>query len=158
MDMFPADLGSELDRFLRAAEVFLWAGMLLARSHGWANALRAAYPRSRVDERFITASFLAGAGFNAILPARAGDAVKIFLAKKSIPGASYPAVASSFSVLAPFDTGIGLFVLAYALSLGLFPAPPTLPNPGAVDISLWAEHPQLLMFFLTVLWIGAVVL
>src|ERR671919_2427321 len=154
MHMVPGDLGTNVDVFLRAAEtffanlaaiewgvlaaaLFLWTGMLLARSHGWANALRAAYSRSRVDERFITASFLAGAGFNAILPARAGDAVKIFLAKKSIPGSSYPAVASSFSVLAPFDTGIGLFVLAYALSLGLFPAPPTLPNPGAVDISLW---------------------
>jgi uncharacterized membrane protein YbhN (UPF0104 family) len=175
MHMLPADLGTNVDVFLRAAEaffnnlaaiewgalaaaLFLWAGMLLARSHGWANALRAAYPRSRVDERFITASFLAGAGFNAILPARAGDAVKIFLAKKSIPGSSYPAVASSFAVLAPFDTGIGLFVLAYALSLGLLPALPTLPNLAAFDISFWAEHPQLLMFFLTVLWIGAVLL
>ena len=175
MHMLLADLGTNVDVFLRAAEaffnnlaaiewgalaaaLFLWAGMLLARSHGWANALRAAYPRSRVDERFITASFLAGAGFNAILPARAGDAVKIFLAKKSIPSSSYPAVASSFAVLAPFDTGIGLFVLAYALSLGLFPALPTLPNLAAFDISFWAEHPQLLIFFLTVLWIGAVVL
>src|SRR5919106_2028603 len=175
MAMTSGDLGSNIDRFARAAEafvdnlaaigwgalavaLFLWAGMLLARAHGWANALRAAYPGSRVDERFITASFLAGAGFNAILPARAGDAVKIFLAKKSIPGASYPVVASSFAVLAPFDTGIGLFVLAYALSLGLLPALPTLPNLAAFDISFWAEHPQLLIFFLTVLWIGAVVL
>src|ERR687891_40011 len=125
MSMPSADLGSNLDSFFRAAEafvdnlapigwgalavaLFLWAGMLLARAHGWANALRAAYPRSRVDERFIATSFLAGAGFNAIFPARAGDAVKIFLAKKSIPGSSYPAVASSFAVLAPFDTGIGL--------------------------------------------------
>src|SRR5918994_5567550 len=168
MDMFPADLGSNIDGFLRAAEaffenltaigwgafagaLFLWAGMLLARAHGWGNALRAAYPGTRIDERFITASFLAGAGFNAILPARVGDAVKIFLAKKSIPGSSYPAVASSFVVLAPFDTGIGLCVLAYALSLGLLPALPTLPNLAAFDISFWAEHPQLLMFFLTVL-------
>src|ERR687891_552527 len=118
MHMLLADLGTNVDVFLRAAEaffnnlaaiewgalaaaLFLWAGMLLARSHGWANALRAAYPRSRVDERFITASFLAGAGFNAILPARAGDAVKIFLAKKSIPGASYPAVSSRPSPPSP---------------------------------------------------------
>src|SRR4029453_17774028 len=98
MAMTWGDLGSNIDRFARAAEaffdnlaaigwggpgggaflsaggvvvaLFLWAGMLLARSHGWANALRAAYPRSRVDERFITAAFLAGAGFNAFLPPR----------------------------------------------------------------------------------------
>jgi uncharacterized membrane protein YbhN (UPF0104 family) len=175
MDMFPADLGSNIDRFLRAAEaffnnlaaiewgafaaaLFLWAGMLLARSHGWANALRAAYPGSRVDERFITASFLAGAGINAILPARAGDAVKILLAKKSIPGSSYPAVVSSFAVLAPFDTTIGICVLVYALTLGLLPDLPRIPDLPAFDIAFWAENPQLLMFFLTVLGIGAVVL
>jgi len=175
MVMTPGDLGSNIDSFLRAAEafadnlaaiawgalavaLFLWAGMLLARSHGWANALRAAYPRSRVDERFITASFLAGAGFNAILPARAGDAVKVFLAKKSIPGSSYPAVASSFAVLAPFDTAIGVCVLLYAVSLGLLPGLPDLPDLAAFDISFWAEHPQLLIFFLTVLGIGAMVL
>jgi uncharacterized membrane protein YbhN (UPF0104 family) len=173
--METVDLGRHIDSFLRAAETFadniaaigwggfavallLWAGMLLARSHGWANALRAAYPRSRVDERFITASFLAGAGFNAILPARAGDAIKILLAKKSIPGSSYPAVASSFVVLAPFDTGIGICVLIYALTLGLLPALPRIDDLPAFDIAFWAEHPELLMFFLTVLGIGAVVL
>ena len=175
MSMAPADLGSSLDGFLRAAETFfenlaaigwaafaaalvLWAGMLLARSHGWANALRAAYPRSPIEERFIAASFLAGAGFNAILPARAGDAVKVFLAKKSIPGSSYPAVASSFAVLAPFDTTIGICVLIYALTLGLLPALPEIPDLPAFEIAFWAEHPALLMFFLTVLGIGAVVL
>ncbi|MGH2994483.1 MAG: lysylphosphatidylglycerol synthase domain-containing protein [Solirubrobacterales bacterium] len=173
--MTPADLGSSVDSFLRAAEAFflnlaaigwggfaaallLWTGMLLARSHGWANALRGAYPRTRVDERFITASFLAGAGFNAILPARVGDAIKILLAKKSIPGSSYPAVASSFAVLAPFDTGIGICVLIYALTLGLLPALPRIDDLPAFDIAFWAEHPELLMFFLTVLGIGAVVL
>jgi len=175
MDMAPADLGSNVDSFLRAAEaffdnltaiqwgafaiaLFLWAAMLLARSHGWANALRAAYPGSRVDERFIAASFLAGAGFNSIMPARVGDAIKVFLAKKSIPGSSYPAVASSFAVLAPFDTTLGICVLAYALTLGLLPALPKVPELPAFDIAFWAEHPQLLMLFLTVVWIGAVVL
>jgi uncharacterized membrane protein YbhN (UPF0104 family) len=174
MDMPPADLASNVDSFLRAAEaffdnltaiqwgafaaaLFLWAGMLIARAHGWANVLRAAYPSSRVDERFITAAFLAGAGFNAIMPAHAGDAIKVFLAKKSIPGASYPAVASSFAVLAPFDTTIGICVLIYALTLGLLPALPKVPELPAFDIAFWAEHPELLMFFLTVVWIGAVV-
>ena len=175
MDMTPADLGSNVDSFLRAAEaffdnltaikwgafaaaLFLWTGMLLARSHGWANGLRAAYPRSRVDERFIAASFLAGAGFNSIMPARVGDGIKIFLAKKSIPGSSYPAVASSFAVLAPFDTTIGICVLVYALTLGLLPALPKVPELPAFDIAFWADHPDLLMFFLTVVWIGTAIL
>jgi uncharacterized membrane protein YbhN (UPF0104 family) len=175
MYMATGDLGSNVDRFLRAAEAFfnnlaaigwaafaialaLWAGMLLARSHGWANALRAAYPGTRIDERHITASFLAGAGFNAILPAKVGDAIKVVLAKKSIPGASYPAVVSSFAVLAPFDTAIGIAVLGYALTLGLLPPLPRLPHVPAFDIAFWARHPELLMFFLTALGIGTIVL
>jgi uncharacterized membrane protein YbhN (UPF0104 family) len=175
MDMFPADVGSSLDRFLNAAETFfenlaaiewgamaialvLWAGMLLARGHGWANALRAAYPDRRIDERLIQASFLAGAGFNAIFPARVGDAAKVFLAKQSIPGSSYPAVASSFAVLVPFDTTLGLLVLTYALTLGLLPDLPRLPHLPAFEIAFWADHPDLLLFTLTLLGIGAIAL
>jgi uncharacterized membrane protein YbhN (UPF0104 family) len=175
MDVNTADVGSSLDRFLNAAETFfqnlaaiewgamaiallLWTAMLLARGHGWANALRAAYPDSRVDERLVQASFLVGAGFNAILPARVGDATKVFLAKQSIPGSSYPAVASSFAVLMPFDTTLGLLVLGYALTLGLLPDLPRLPELPAFEIAFWAEHPDLLMFTLTALGIGAIAL
>jgi uncharacterized membrane protein YbhN (UPF0104 family) len=170
-----ADVGSSLDRFLNAAETFfenlaaiewgamaialaLWAAMLLARGHGWANALRASYPETKVDERMVQASFLVGAGFNAIFPARVGDAAKVFLAKQSIPGASYPAVASSFAVLVPFDTTLGLLVLGYALTLGLLPDLPRLPELPAFEIAFWAEHPDLLMFTLTALGIGSIVL
>jgi uncharacterized membrane protein YbhN (UPF0104 family) len=175
MDVNTADVGSSLDRFLNAAETFfenlaavewgamalalvLWGGMLLARGHGWANALRASYPDTKVDERFVQASFLVGAGFNAIFPARVGDAAKVFLAKQSIPGSSYPTVASSFAVLVPFDTTLGLLVLGYALTLGLLPDLPRLPELPAFEIAFWAEHPDLLMFTITVLGIGTIAL
>jgi uncharacterized membrane protein YbhN (UPF0104 family) len=175
MSMPSADVGSSLERFLRAAETFfehladiewtamvvallLWAAMLVARGHGWANALRVAYPEERIHERLIQASFLAGAGINAILPARAGDAAKIFLAKQSVPRSSYPAIASSFVVLTPFDTALGLIVLGYAITQGLLPDAPRLPELPAFEIAFWAEHPQFLMFTLTALGIGAIVL
>ena len=109
------DLGASFHRFLNAAEAFfqsiaeiawgyLAAALLLslalqlARAHGWANALRAAYPRSRVSETGIAASFLVGAGMNGILPARGGDALKIVLAKRSVERSSYPTIISSFAV------------------------------------------------------------
>jgi uncharacterized membrane protein YbhN (UPF0104 family) len=168
------DLGSNIDRFQHAAEAFfrnlaelnwvamavalaLWGGMLVARGHGWANALRAAYPRTRIEERLIQGSFLAGAGMNAILPAHGGDAVKIVLAKKSVRGSSYPTIASSFAVLAPFDTAIGICVLAYAFTQGLLPRPPELPDIPAFEIAFWAQHPQLLVFSITALGIAAVI-
>jgi uncharacterized membrane protein YbhN (UPF0104 family) len=169
------DLGASFHRFVNAAEAFfgnlaeiawgyLVAALLLslalqlARAHGWANALRAAYPKSRVSETGIAAAFLIGAGMNGILPARGGDALKIVLAKRSVERSSYPTIASSFVTLAPFDTAMGLLVLLYAITQGLLPRPPRLPHLPAFEIAFWAAHPEALMLALTVLGIAIIVL
>ncbi|HEX2467072.1 MAG TPA: lysylphosphatidylglycerol synthase transmembrane domain-containing protein [Solirubrobacterales bacterium] len=175
MHLAAIDLGGQVDRFLDAAGNFfeslaridlpyLAAGLVLSlalqlcRAHAWANALRAAYPGDRVNEGAVIASFLIGVGMNGILPARGGDAIKIVLAKRSVRESSYPAIISSFAVLAPFDSGIGLLVLLSAITQGLLPAAPRLPELPAFDISFWAAHPQLLLFTVTVLAIGLVIL
>jgi uncharacterized membrane protein YbhN (UPF0104 family) len=121
------------------------AAMQLARAWAWRNVLRAAYPGTRIPFLRLSAAYLAGAGINAILPAHAGDATKIFLAKRQIPGSSYPAVTSSFLVQTVFDTTVGLLVLFYAISQGLLPEPPQLPNLPAFELSFWAEHPQVFL-------------
>jgi uncharacterized membrane protein YbhN (UPF0104 family) len=170
-----ADLHSSLDSFLDAAGRFFdnlagigWGYLIgalvlslalqLCRAHAWANALRAAYPRKDVSEVGVTGSFLVGAGMNGILPARGGDALKIVLAKRSVRRSSYPAIISSFAVLAPFDTAIGIVVLLYAITQGLLPKPPRLPNLPAFEISFWASHPGFLFFTVTVLGVGTIVL
>ena len=106
---------------------------------------RAAYPGARISFLRLGAAYLAGAGINAILPAHAGDATKVFLVKRQIPDSSYPAVTSSFLVQTVFDTTAGLLVFLYAISRGLLPKPPQLPNLPAFEISFWAEHPQALL-------------
>ena len=169
------DVGAQVDRFLDAVEGFaqslaridlpflalalvLSLALQLCRAHAWSNALRAAYPPDAVSERGVIAAFLVGTGMNGILPARGGDALKIVLAKTSVRDSSYPAIISSFAVLAPFDSGIGLLVLLYAITQGLLPAAPRLPELPAFEISFWAAHPQLLLLVVTVLAIGTVVL
>jgi uncharacterized membrane protein YbhN (UPF0104 family) len=169
------DPGSSLDRFFRGADAFFdrlgdigWVSMsialafyllhLLARTRAWQNVLRAAYPERRVGYWRITGAYLAGAGLNSFIPARVGDAVKIFLAKRSIRGSSYPAITSSFFVQSVFDTSAGLLVFGYALTQGLLPPAPELPELPAFEISFWAENPRLLLFFITALGIGAVIL
>ena len=159
--MVAADLASSFRSFFDAAGSFFshladvsWgafavallflAAMQVARSRAWFNVLRAAY--------------LAGAGINAIVPAHAGDATKVFLAKRQIPGSSYPAVTSSFLVQTIFDTTAGLLVFLYALTQGLLPRPPELPSLPAFEISFWADNPQLLIFTVTVLGVGFLVL
>ena len=168
------DLGRSADRFLDAAQTFFerfaqinwfaaaiafafYAGMLLARGKCWQNTLKAAYPDRTVSYPKIAASYLAGAGLNSFIPARVGDAVKIFLAKRSVRGSTYPAITSSFFVQSIFDTSAGILVLLYAITQGLLPRPPELPNLPAFEIAFWADHPRFLVFFITVLGIASVV-
>src|SRR5829696_1935095 len=169
-----ADLGSNVESFLSAAGKFFthlseidWtpfaialaflAAMQLARAWAWRNVLHAAYPDSKIAFLPLSAAYLAGAGINAILPARAGDVTKIFLVKRQIKGASYPAVTSSFLVQSVFDTTIGVLVLLYAVTQGLLPEPPQLPRLPAFEISFWADHPQTLAIVTGVLLIAIVV-
>ncbi len=156
------DLASSFNSFFNAASAFFehlsdirWTpfaialGFLLAmqlcRAWAWRNVLSAAYPGTRISYLELSAAYLAGAGINAILPAHAGDATKVFLAKRQIPDSSYPAVTSSFLVQTVFDTTAGILVFLYAIGQGLLPEPPELPNLPAFEISFWAEHPRTLL-------------
>lgn len=170
-----ADLGSSFRSFFDATGSFLnhltqiqlgslalallaLAVMQCARARAWQNVLRAAYPETEVPYVKLTASYLAGAGINAIVPAHAGDAAKVFLVKRLLPGSSYPAVTSSFVVQTVFDATAGVLVFFFALTQGLLPRPPELPRLPAFEISFWAEHPQFLLFTLTVAGVGSVIL
>lgn len=153
-----ADIDSSIDGFRRAMDRFgdyignigwpalaiglvLSLGLQLCRAHAWANALRAAYPDTRVREGRVIAAFLVGAGMNGVLPARGGEALKIVLTKRSIEDSSYPAIIASFAVLFPFDWLMGLLVLAYAITQGLLPRLPRLPKLPAFEVSFWTSHP-----------------
>ena len=169
------DLGRSWDSFEHGAQEFFhrlaeiaWPAMvvalalylahLVARSRAWQNTLRAAYPDRKVPFWRITAAYLVGAGLNSVIPARVGDAVKIFLAKRSIRRSTYPTVVSSFFVGSVFDTSAGILVFIYALTQGLLPQPPELPDLPAFDIAFWAQHPSFLLFTITALGILIVAL
>ncbi|MGH2982470.1 MAG: lysylphosphatidylglycerol synthase transmembrane domain-containing protein [Solirubrobacterales bacterium] len=172
--MLATTLGSSIRSFFDAAGQFFghltdiswWPmiaallcllGMYLARARAWQNVLAAAYPQERVPFRGIVGAYLAGAGINAVIPARIGDATKIFLTRGQVRHSTYPAITSSFFVQSVFDTTAGVLVFAYALSQGLLPRPPELPDLPAFDIAFWAQNPQLLLFTLTVLGVGFLV-
>jgi glycosyltransferase 2 family protein len=148
---------ADVDWTAMAVALLLLLAMYLARARAWQNVLRAAYPNTRVPFRGIVGAYLAGAGINAIIPARVGDATKIFLTRGQIRNSTYPAITSSFLVQSIFDTAAGLLVFAYAMTQGLLPRPPQLPSLPAFEIAFWAQHPQVLIFTLTVLGVGFVV-
>ena len=67
--------------------------------------------------------------------------MKIVLAKRGVEGSSYPTIISSFAVLAPFDFVLGVVVLLYAITQGLLPRPPQIPDLPAFDDLLLGRAP-----------------
>ncbi len=127
---------------------------LTFRARASYNILRAAYPTEQIAFREIWGAYFAGYGFNAVIPARGGDVVRLFLTKTSIPRSSYPAVAASFVVEMGFDVAMGSLVLLFAFTQGVFPKPPDFANLNAFDLSYLASHPRFTLFLITALAVG----
>jgi uncharacterized membrane protein YbhN (UPF0104 family) len=124
---------------------------LTIRSRAYFHVLRAAYPSERIQFRRIWGAYVAAYGFNNVVPARGGDVIKAFLVRTSVPQSSYPAIASSFLVEAGFDASIGVVVLTFAFTQGVFPKPPDFSKLNAFDLSFFASHPRFGLFLLTAL-------
>jgi uncharacterized protein (TIRG00374 family) len=171
MAPLPATLGESFRSFFDAVDEF-FAGLadvrlgplligLLAfgiylsfRARASYNILRAAYPDEQIAFRDIWGAYFAGYGFNAVVPARGGDVVRLFLTKTSIPNSSYPAVGSSFVVELGFDVAMGSLVLLFAFTQGVFPKPPDFANLNAFDLSYLASHPRFTLFLITALTVA----
>ena len=112
---------------------------LLAVSRAWRNIIKGAYPRALVRWRTIVGAVFAGVGVNAIVPARSGDFVRVFLAKRSIEGSTYTTLASTVVLLSLFDFVVASALVTWAALAGL------LPGAGALGPSFdfrWAvDHP-----------------
>ena len=67
----------------------------LCTARAWRNAIAAAYPDTEVPYRAVYASYVSAVGVNAVVPARVGDIVKVFLAKRKIEGTNYPTLAAT---------------------------------------------------------------
>ncbi len=130
---------------------------LTLRSRAFFHSLRAAYPAVSFQWRRICGAYFAAVGFNNVVPARGGDVIKLFLTRSSIPGSSYPTVAAAFFVESIFDATVGIFVLIFAFSQGVFPKPPDFSKLNSFDISYLAEHFRLTLFLITALAVAGLV-
>jgi uncharacterized membrane protein YbhN (UPF0104 family) len=131
--------------------LLLFTCYLSFRARASFNILRAAYPTERIEFRRIWGAYFAGYGFNAVIPARGGDVVRLFLTRNSVPNSSYPAVAASFVVELLFDVVMGSLMLLFAFTQGVFPKPPDFAKLNAFDLSYFAQHPEFTLFLLTLL-------
>jgi uncharacterized membrane protein YbhN (UPF0104 family) len=115
---------------------------LACTSMAWRNVLAAAYPDRAVRWVSIYGAYLAGVGVNAIVPVRAGDAVRIVLAHRAIPGSTYTTVVSSTLVLSIFDMAAATALLVWAaVSLDELPGLGELPNLSSFDFAWLLDRP-----------------
>jgi uncharacterized membrane protein YbhN (UPF0104 family) len=163
-----ASIGDSFSSFFDAVGHFAsslariqWLSLLLAlaafacymtlRARASFNILRAAYPDERIQFRRVWGAYVAGYGFNSVVPARGGDVVRLFLTRTSVPNSSFPAVASSFAVELIFDLCMAVPILTFAFTQGAFPKPPDFSKLPAFDLAFFASHMRFTLFLLTVL-------
>jgi uncharacterized membrane protein YbhN (UPF0104 family) len=164
------DIGSFFDavgQFFDSLADISWIPLLIGlaffgvylslRALAYYNVLRAAYPEVAIDYRKIWGAYIAAYGFNNVVPARGGDVMKLFLVRTSVPGSSYAAVGASFFVELIFDASIGIPVLIFAFSQGVFPKPPDFASLHAFDLSFFASHLRFTLFLITALGVAALV-
>ena len=161
-------IGQSISSFFHAVGQFFtdlaavhWPALLLGllffglnltiRSRAFFHSLRAAYPAVSFQWRRVWGAYFAAVGFNNVVPARGGDVIKLFLTRSSIPGSRYPTVAAAFFVESVFDACVGVLVLIFAFTQGVFPKPPDFSKLSSFDISYLAEHFRLTLFLITVL-------
>jgi uncharacterized membrane protein YbhN (UPF0104 family) len=115
---------------------------LTCTSMAWRNVLAAAYPDRKVRRLSIVSAYLAGVGVNAVVPVRAGDAVRILLAHRAIPGSTYTTVVSSTLVLSIFDMLAATSLLVWAaVSLDTLPGLGELPELPSFDFAWLLDNP-----------------
>ena len=130
---------------------------LTCTSMAWRNVLAAAYPDERVRRRSIVGAYFAGVGVNAIIPLRAGDAVRVVLAHRAIRKSTYTTVVSSSLVLSIFDIVAASALLVWAaLTQDALPGLGELPELPSFDFSWLFDHPAAAELLLAALLVGAV--
>jgi len=117
---------------------------LLAVSRAWRNIVQAAYPEQLVRWRYMFGAYVAGTGVNAIIPARGGDVVRLFLAKQRIDGATYTTLVSTSVLQTLFDMAVATCFVLWAVTQHVLPGFDVLKSPSLPSLDYgWAfRHPK----------------
>ena len=117
-----------------------------ARTRAWRNVVQAAYPQTDVRWRSVYGAYVAGVGVNAILPARGGDVLKLYLLKHRVEGSAYPTLGATLLVDTLFDTVLASALVAWALAFGFLPGLNVIPRLPPIDWLYFFQHPRLGLF------------
>jgi uncharacterized membrane protein YbhN (UPF0104 family) len=157
LDVFFTHLTSVEWKWL-AIGVLAQLGKLVAVSRAWTNIVRAAYPHERVRWLTMFGAYVAGTGVNAIVPARGGDVVRLFLAKRRIDNSTYTTLVSTSLLQTLFDMAVATCFVIWALTQHVLPGIGVLESPSLPSLDYgWAfRHPTIgLVLALLLLLFGA---
>jgi len=115
-------------------------GRLVCRAIAWRAILSAAYPDDKPKFRSTFGAYAAGVGVNSIVPARAGDAVKLFLIKHRIEGSSYATLTPTLVAETLFDSVVGIALISWALAIGALPAHEVYSRLPSVDWGFFVRN------------------
>jgi uncharacterized membrane protein YbhN (UPF0104 family) len=101
--------------------------------------------------------YLIGVGINAVIPARAGDALKLVVVKRRVEGATYPTLAATLILLNLFDVVVATALLVWASQSGLLPNLHIIGRLRAFDTDWFLQHPRGTLIVLGVLLLLGVV-
>jgi uncharacterized membrane protein YbhN (UPF0104 family) len=118
-------------------------GKLVAVSRAWRNIIKAAYPDSQVRWHQMFGAYVAGTGVNAVIPARGGDVVRLFLAKRRVKGATYTTLVSTSLLQTLFDMVVAGCIVVWALTQHVLPGIDVLRSPRlpSLDYGWVFRHP-----------------
>ena len=147
------------------AGVVLYELAELVRTRGWFNIIRAAHPYANpLRARDVAGAYLAGAGVNAVLPARSGDVLKLFMVHRKLPSSHYSTLAATFLPETLFESLCGAALVIWALAYGFLPVPLGPADLPELDVSFVIVHPVIsaaaavaaaLVAVLLVRWLGS---
>ncbi len=136
-------------------------GKLLAVSRAWRNIIQAAYPDRPVRWRQMFGAYVAGTGVNAVIPARGGDVVRLYLAKHRVDGSTYTTLVSTSLLQTLFDMAVAGCLVLWALTQHALPGIGVLKSPSLPSLDYgWAfRHPTagLILFGLLLIFGTALV-
>jgi glycosyltransferase 2 family protein len=134
---------------------------LLAVSRAWRNIIQAAYPDQPVRWRQMFGAYVAGTGVNAVIPARGGDVVRLYLAKHRVDGSTYTTLVSTSLLQTLFDMAVAGCLVLWALTQHALPGIGVLKSPSLPSLDYgWAfRHPTagLILFGLLLIFGTALV-
>jgi uncharacterized membrane protein YbhN (UPF0104 family) len=134
---------------LAAALTFHLAKMA-AEARSWHNIVVHAYPGRQIGFRTTLGAFVGGTGASAVLPARAGEALRVGLVRRRLPGSSVTTISATVLLEAGLEIVLGVGVIAVALfagrSLGAWWSPTVDEAPALLAIAF------LLAVLLVVRW------